>query len=80
MSNSVRVLKNTIVLYAKIISSTLIWLYLIRVVLDVLGIEDYGIYTLIAGVIAVLSFVNTALMSSTQRFLSIALGECFVAT
>lgn len=76
MSNSVRVLKNTIVLYAKIISSTLIWLYLIRVVLDVLGVEDYGIYTLIAGVIAVLSFVNTALMSSTQRFLSIALGEC----
>ncbi|MCF2660183.1 hypothetical protein JQM83_13455 [Parabacteroides distasonis] len=75
MSNSVRVLKNTIVLYTKVISSTLIWLYLIRVVLDVLGVEDYGIYTLIAGVIAVMSFVNTALMSSTQRFLSIALGE-----
>lgn len=75
MSNSVRVLKNTVVLYIKIISSTLIWLYLTRVVLDVLGVEDYGIYTLIAGVIAILSFVNTALMSSTQRFLSIALGE-----
>lgn len=70
-----RVLKNTVVLYIKIISSTLIWLYLTRVVLDVLGVEDYGIYTLIAGVIAILSFVNTALMSSTQRFLSIALGE-----
>lgn len=75
MSNSVRVLKNTVVLYTKVIASTLIWLYLTRVVLDVLGVEDYGIYTLIAGVIAVLSFVNTALMSSTQRFLSIALGE-----
>lgn len=75
MSNSVRVLKNTIVLYTKVIASTVIWLYLTRVVLDTLGVEDYGIYTLIAGVIAILSFVNTALMSSTQRFLSIALGK-----
>lgn len=75
MSNSARVLKNTVVLYTKVIVSTLIWLYLTRVVLDVLGVEDYGIYTLIAGVIAILSFVNTALMTSTQRFLSIALGE-----
>lgn len=75
MSNSVRVLKNTVVLYTKVIASTVIWLFLTREVLDTLGVEDYGIYTLIAGVIALLSFVNTALMSSTQRFLSIALGK-----
>lgn len=75
MSNSVRVLKNTVVLYTKVVVSTLVWLYLTRVVLDVLGVEDYGIYTLIAGVIAILSFINSALMSSTQRFLSISLGE-----
>ena len=59
MSNSVRVLKNTVVLYTKVIASTVIWLFLTREVLDTLGVEDYGIYTLIAGVIALLSFVNT---------------------
>lgn len=74
-SNSIVVFKNTIVMYVKIIVTTIIWLYLTRVVLDVLGVEDFGIYNLIAGVIAMLSFVNSALMSSTQRFFSYAIGE-----
>lgn len=74
MTISVRVLTNTVVLYAKIIISTVVNLYLTRVVLDVLGIEDFGIYNLIAGVIALLAFVETALMSSTQRYLSFSLG------
>lgn len=75
MNDSKRVFINTLVLYSKVIITTLIWLYLTRVVLDVLGVEDYGIYTLIAGVIAILAFVNSALMASTQRFISLALGE-----
>ena len=74
MNNSERVLRNTVVMYSKVIISTLIWLYLIRVVLNTLGVEDYGIYSLIAGVVAVLSFVNSALMASTQRFLSFSIG------
>lgn len=76
MSNSkgIIVFKNTIVMYVNIIVKTLIWLYLMRVVLNVLGVEDFGIYNLIAGVIALLTFVNSALMSSTQRYLSFAIG------
>jgi len=50
-------------------------LFLVRIVLAKLGVDDYGIYTLIAGVVALLSFLNSALMSSTQRYLSVALGE-----
>ena len=75
MSPSVKVLTNTIILYAKIIISTLVNLYLTRVVLAVLGIEDFGIYNLIGGVIAILAFVETALMSSSQRYLSFSLGK-----
>ena len=75
MNTPVRVFCNTIVLYVKIIVSILVGLYLTRIVLDVLGIEDFGIYNLIAGVIAVLAFIESSLMMSTQRYLSLALGE-----
>lgn len=75
MNIPLRILLNTTVLYAKIVISLVINLILTRVVLAALGIEDFGIYNLIAGIIAVLAFVQAALMSSSQRFLSVALGE-----
>mgnify|MGYP000879204528 CR=1 FL=1 len=49
-------------------------LYTTRLILDALGAEDYGIYNLVAGVIAMLSFLNGAMATSTQRFLSYNLG------
>lgn len=57
------------------IVTTIIALYLTRVVLNALGTDDYGLYSLIGGVIALLSFLNSALMTSTQRFLSVSKGE-----
>lgn len=75
MNPSIKVLTNTVVLYAKIIISTLVNLYLTRVVLAELGIEDFGIYNLVGSVIAILAFVETALMSSSQRYLSFSLGK-----
>lgn len=75
MRASHKVLINSITLYSKIIISILVGLYLTRIVLDVLGVEDFGIYNLIAGVIAILVFIESALMASSQRYISIALGE-----
>ncbi len=75
MKTSTRVFYNTMVLYVKIVVSLVINLLLTRVVLDALGIDDFGIYSVIAGVIAILAFVQSALMSSVQRYLSVALGE-----
>lgn len=75
MQPSFRVFVNTIALYVKMFFTTIISLYLTRVVLNVLGVEDFGIYNLIAGVIAILSFLNSSLMTSTQRFLSVAMGK-----
>ena len=75
MTSSVKVLTNTIALYVKIIISTLVNLYLTRVVLAELGIEDFGIYNLIGGVVAILAFVETAMMSSSQRYLSFSIGK-----
>ncbi|MDE5678397.1 oligosaccharide flippase family protein [Phocaeicola sp.] len=70
-----RIILNTFILYTKMIFSILIGLISTRLILKALGIEDYGIYNLVAGVVSMLSFLNTSLATSTQRFLSIVLGK-----
>ncbi|EGK02957.1 MULTISPECIES: lipopolysaccharide biosynthesis protein [Dysgonomonas] len=65
-----KVVFNTTILYGKMFVTAGITFYTTRVVLDILGDIDYGIYTLIAGVIAMLSFLNAAMTVSTQRYLS----------
>lgn len=75
MQTSKRVIFNTIVLYIKVIMSLLIALISVPLVLDALGASDYGLYNLIAGVVAMLSFLNNAMTVSTQRFMSVAMGE-----
>lgn len=50
-------------------------LYSSRLVLDILGVEDFGIYTLVAGVVSMLSFLTNSLIGSTQRFLSVSQGR-----
>lgn len=50
-------------------------LYTSRVILQVLGVEDYGTYNLVAGFVTLFSFISNALISSTQRFFNVALGE-----
>lgn len=70
-----RIAKNTIVLYFRQILTMLIGLYTVRVVLEQLGIEDYGIYNVIGGVVALFMFVSGAMAAATQRFFSFALGN-----
>lgn len=66
---------NTIFLYSKQILSMLVSLYTVRIVLKVLGTEDYGIYNVIAGIIAVLGFVNNSMANASQRYFSFELGK-----
>lgn len=73
--NNKRIAKNTIVLYIRMFFIALLSFYTVRIVLDALGVEDYGIYNVIAGVVALSSFIPTALSSATQRYFSFALGE-----
>lgn len=75
MKASKKVFFNTIALYIKMFITIVIGLYLTRVVLNGLGVEDFGLYNLIGGIIALLSFLQTALSVSTQRFLSVAMGK-----
>ena len=50
-------------------------LYASRVVLNVLGVEDYGIYNVVGGVVAMLGFLNAAMTASTQRYITFELGR-----
>ena len=75
MGNTKRIAKNTIVLYLRMIVIMLITLYTSRVVLKALGFEDYGLYNVIGGVVALMSFLKSSMSESTQRFLSYEMGK-----
>lgn len=75
MKKSFKILLNTTALYFKIVITTLVQLFSTRIAINALGIDSFGLYNLIAGIIVLLSFFNGALMISTQRFMSISIGE-----
>lgn len=66
---------NTIFLYAKQMLSMIVSLYTVRIVLRVLGTEDYGIYNVIAGIVATLGFVSNSMANASQRYFSFELGK-----
>lgn len=66
---------NIALLYSKSILSAGLLLYSSRVVLSSLGVDDFGIYSLLGGTIALCAFVNTSIAVSTQRFLSYEMGQ-----
>lgn len=72
---SSRVAFNTLILYAKMLITVGISLYSTRLVLNALGASDYGISNLIGGVIVMLAFLNVAMTTSTQRYLSFHQGK-----
>jgi len=74
MQSAKRVIKNTGFLYGKMIITILISLYSTRLILNALGEVDYGIFYLVGGVIALLSFINGAMVIATQRYFGISLG------
>lgn len=69
-----RIAKNTVMLYIRMIVIMLVTLYTTRVVLNVLGETDYGIYNIVGSVVISMVFIQNALMSATQRFLSYEMG------
>lgn len=67
--------KNSIALYVRMVVVVIINLYTSRVILDTLGIEDFGIYNLVGGITAMLSFLNSSMSVGTSRFLSFDMGK-----
>lgn len=75
MSTSKTIIINTSAQYVRTILNMVLALFATRIVLKALGVSDYGIFSLISGVISILSFITSALVISTQRFLSVSQGK-----
>ncbi len=73
-SNNKTIAKNTLFLYFRMMLTMVIALYTSRVILKVLGVDDFGIYQAVGGVVGMLTFLNAALAVGTSRFLTFELG------
>lgn len=69
-----RIAKSTVYLYIRMIVSLAISLYSSRAILLALGVEDYGIYNIVAGFVAILDILTSTLTSAAQRFITYELG------
>lgn len=73
-SSNKTIAKNTLFLFFRTLLIMGISLYTSRVVLKLLGVEDFGIYNVVGGIVLMLSFLNSAMVQASQRYLSFAQG------
>lgn len=74
-SENKRIAKNTLALYARTIIVMLVSLYVSRALLEKLGVNDFGVYSVVGSIVILFSFLDNALTQSSQRFLTVSLGE-----
>ena len=74
-ANNKRIALNTLFLYFRMIFLILIQLYSVPIILRSLGVEDYGIYNVVGGIVTMFTFVGGAMASGSQRYLAFALGR-----
>lgn len=70
-----RIAKNTLFMYVKFFSNMVIGLYTSRLVLEILGVSDYGLFSVVGGVLAMFTFISSSLSSATTRFLNVEMGK-----
>lgn len=81
-SDNRRIVNNTFALYVRQIITVIISLYTSRVVLQTLGVDNYGIYNLVGGVVVLFTILNASMSGATARFLAYEMGkknECRLA-
>lgn len=74
-SNNKRIAINTIMLYFRMFLTMGVALFTSRVILQSLGVQDYGIYNVVAGFVSMFTFINSAMTSATQRYITFAIGK-----
>ena len=74
-SNNKRIAKNTVSLYIRMLITMLVGLYTSRVVLQTLGVEDFGIYNVVGGIVTMCVFISNTLSSASQRFFAFEIGR-----
>ena len=75
MANKLLIAKNSVALYVRMLLSLFVSLYTSRVVLEALGVEDFGVYNVVGGIIGFMGFLNASLGGSISRFITYELGK-----
>ena len=70
-----RIAKNSVMLSIRMVFTTLVGLYTSRVVLETLGVDNYGIYGVVGGIVSLMTFLNSSMAGATSRFITYALGK-----
>ena len=70
MATTMRIIKNSFWLYAKMGVAMFLSLWTTRTILNGLGASDFGIYNVVGGAIGMLGFLNSAMAKATQRYMS----------
>lgn len=74
-SSRKRLAQNTLLLYFRMLITMGVGLYTSRIILNILGVFDYGIYNVVGGVVTMAAFLNAGLTAATQRFISYEIGS-----
>ena len=75
ISNNKRIAKNTLLLYCRMLLLMIISLYTSRVILNALGVEDYGIYNVVGGVVSLFSMLSGSISAAISRYMTFELGK-----
>lgn len=75
VTNNKRIAKNTLMLYIRMLFLMVVNLYTSRVILQALGVEDYGVYNAVAGFIAMFSMISSSIVGAISRFITFVLGQ-----
>lgn len=74
-NNNARIAKNTLLLYVRMLFTMAVSLFTSRVILNTLGVEDYGIYNVVGGIVTMFSVLSGSLSASISRFITFELGK-----
>lgn len=73
--NNKRIAKNTLLLYGRLLLTLGVGLYTSRIILQTLGVQDYGVYNVVAGFVSMFSLLTSSLSNAISRFLTFTLGK-----
>lgn len=75
MNENGKIAKNSVIIFVRLIITSLIGIFSSRMVLDALGASDYGLYSVVGGIVSILNVLNIAMVSTTYRYIAFELGK-----
>ena len=75
MNDNKKIAINSVVIFLRLVITSLVGIYISRIVLDALGASDYGLYNVVGGIVTMLNVMNSAMLSTTYRYIAFELGK-----